>query len=38
MRKEKSPMLGTWQNVYILIIVVLVATMFLLQALTQYYK
>jgi|MDTD01.1.fsa_nt_gb hypothetical protein len=37
-QEEKSPILGSWRNVYILLISTLVLVMLLLYLFTQYFK
>jgi hypothetical protein len=36
--EEKSPILGSWRNVYALVIGVLIVVIISLYSLTQYYK
>lgn len=38
MEEEKSPILGSWRNVYILVVIVLVLVISALYLFTQYYK
>ncbi|HEX8516836.1 MAG TPA: hypothetical protein VF868_11595 [Bacteroidia bacterium] len=37
-KEEKSPIMGSWRNVYALVIGVLIAVIVLLYLFTQYYK
>lgn len=38
MEEEKSPILGSWRNVYLLVVVVLIAVITGLYFFTEYYK
>lgn len=38
MDEEKSPILGTWRNVYVLVVAVLVAVIIGLYMFTEYFK
>jgi hypothetical protein len=37
MEDEKAPFLGSWRNIYLLLILVLLLVILLLHSLTQYY-